>query len=122
MVTKVKLYGIPNCDTVKKASVWLENKSIPFQFHDFKKDGLETETIVDWLNYMPNQTLINRKSTTFRSLSESDKINLNDDKLAPQIASQNSSIVKRPVLEIDGKIIAVGFDEEEYKNLFSSGK
>ena len=112
------LYGIPNCDTVKKARTWLEANKIDFEFHNFKKDGLDSEKVSDWLSQEKPEVLVNNKGTTFKKLSDEQKQNFKEPSMAKSIMLENNSTVKRPVLEQDGKVLAVGFKPEIYEALF----
>ena len=117
----ITLYGIPNCDTVKKARVWLQEQGIDFVFHNFKKDGLDRDTIETWLTQVGLDVLINRKGTTWRALSDEQKVSCanRDDAIALMLASP--SVIKRPVLQIkaaNAQHIAVGFSSQQYQPLF----
>ncbi len=109
----ITLYGIPNCDTVKKAKNWLTEHNIEHQFHNFKKDGLEQATISQWVDSLGWEVLLNKRSTTWRKLSDNDKTDIDRDK-AIAIMLNNSSIIKRPVLDLNGTLY-VGFKTEQYQ-------
>lgn len=111
----IKLYGIKNCDTVKKARRWLEANGVIFQFHDFRADGLDEETINTWLKYVTWQALVNRKSTTWRQLDEEQRDNINK-RNAIQLMLSSPTIIKRPVLMTDD-VILIGFDAVHYQSL-----
>jgi len=113
-----RLYGIPNCDTIKKARTWLTEKGIEFQFHNFKKDGLSEDKVSEWLQQETPEVLVNNKGTTFRKLTDVQKQNFKEPIMAKSIMLENNSTVKRPVLEQDGKVLAVGFKPEIYEALF----
>jgi Spx/MgsR family transcriptional regulator len=113
----MKLYGIPNCNTVKKARDWLTSHRIDYQFHDFKKQGVTTQMLEDWLKQIPETKLINRAGMTWRNLDEATKNSIQDQTSAIQLMRDKTSVIKRPILEKDGKIIAVGFSESEYQSL-----
>lgn len=113
----MKLYGIPNCNTVKKARGWLTSHGIDYQFHDFKKQGVTQQLLEDWLKQIPETKLINRGGMTWRNLDEATKNSIQDQTSAIQLMSDKTSVIKRPILEKDGKIIAVGFSESEYQSL-----
>lgn len=110
----LKLYGIPNCNTVKKARDWLAAHQINVMFHDFKKQGLSTEIAQNWLAQCDWEVLINRKGLTWRGLSEVEKAAVCDDDSALTLMLAKSSVIKRPILEQDGKVLCVGFDEEKF--------
>lgn len=117
----ITLYGIPNCDTVKKARTWLTEHNQPFDFHDFKKDGITRELIRGWLQDVPSDVLINRKGTTWRKLSDAQKAavdNSNDDDAsAIDLMLASPSVIKRPVLSYADKT-NVGFSDDLYQQIF----
>ncbi|MCL4159345.1 UNVERIFIED_CONTAM: hypothetical protein GTU68_003593 [Idotea baltica] len=113
------LYGIPNCDTVKKARTWLTENGIEFTFHNFKKDGLEESKVTEWLSQELPEVLVNNRGTTFRKLEDHQKANFKDKEMAFEIMTGNSSVIKRPILEKDGAVIGVGFKPEKYSELFA---
>lgn len=115
----MKLYGIPNCSTVKKARTWLTENSIDIPFHDFKKQGVSEELLKTWLKQVSWEKLINRQGTTWRQLPDEAKTAVGDETSAIRLMLDKSSVIKRPVLEMDGKII-LGFDESVYLSLFST--
>jgi arsenate reductase (glutaredoxin) len=114
----ITLYGIPNCNTVKKARDWLANKGIAYTFHDFKKQGISAELLENWLSQQPHSKLINRAGLTWRSLDDSTKSSIVDDATAMQLMQAKTSLIKRPLLEKNSKIVYLGFDEAAYKELF----
>ena len=109
------LYGISNCDTIKKAKDWLENNGVDYSFHDYRNSGIDAATLQLWCKDFGFEALLNRRSTTWRKLDESVKSNINESK-AIGIMQDNPTIIKRPVL-ISGKIKILGFNEAEYKTL-----
>ena len=113
----IKLYGIPNCDTVKKARVWLTENDFAYEWHDFKKQGLSAEIVEQWLTMIDWQQLINKQGTTWRKLDEASKASVIDAASATAIMLTNPSVIKRPVLDHAGKI-SVGFKAEIYSSLF----
>ena len=113
----ITLYGIPNCDTVSKARKWLAAKNIEFQFHNFKKDGLDKETLQGWVESLGWEVLLNKRGMTWRKLSDEQKADINKTK-AIAIMLENTSIIKRPVLDIDGQFY-VGFKPEMYAEIFA---
>ena len=115
----MKLYGIPNCNTVKKAREWLAQNAIEYTFHDFKKDGIDAATINEWLQQHPWEKLVNRAGMTWRGLSDASKAAVIDNASATQLMLEKSSVIKRPILSRDGKILALGFDEKHYASLFN---
>jgi len=106
------MYGIKNCDTIKKARKWLDEKGLDYQFHDYKKDGIEKKQLVEWVGMQGWEVLLNKRGTTWRKLSEDVKNNI-DEKSAINVMLENASIIKRPVLEVNNQII-VGFSIDEY--------
>jgi arsenate reductase (glutaredoxin) len=113
----VTLYGIPNCDTVKKARAWLDANGINYSFHDFKKAGVSTDFLEDCLAKLGWETLINRKGTTWRNLSEDQKASAADTQSALALMLESPSVIKRPVLSVEGRI-HVGFAIENYQQIF----
>ncbi|WP_289243963.1 ArsC family reductase [Methylophaga sp. UBA678] len=109
------LYGIKNCDSVKKARSWLEAHSIDYVFHDFRQQGLEESTVKEWLQSVDWETLLNKRGTTWRKLDDPRKDNL-DEKTAIELMLENPTLIKRPVLVNDSTII-VGFKEDVYQQL-----
>ena len=114
----IKLYGIPNCDTVKKARTWLGAHDKVVEFHDFKKLGLSAELAQRWLQQTSWEQLINRKGLTWRSLPEEQKA-IASNAAAQRLMMEKTSVIKRPVLEQDGKLLHIGFDEASYNKLFN---
>jgi len=114
----MKLYGIPNCDTVKKARTWLTDNNITVDFHDFKKHGLSAELAQQWLKQSSWEQLINRKGTTWRGLTDAQK-EIIDNVAAQQLMLDKTSVIKRPLLERDGKLLHIGFDEAAYQKIFN---
>ena len=117
-MTTITLYGIPNCDTVKKARTWLAAQQLDFTFHDFKKLGLERTTVEAWLQQLPWDVLVNKKGTTWRALSDERKAATVDAASALTLMLENPSIIKRPVLDKDGQF-SVAFSDAQYKAIFS---
>lgn len=113
----MKLYGIANCGTVKKARAWLENNSIQFEFHDFKKYGVTEALLKSWLTQVSREALINRKGTTWRKLTDEEKAMVKDDTSAIVLMLEKISVIKRPVLELNNTVY-LGFDETHYRSLF----
>jgi arsenate reductase (glutaredoxin) len=111
----LKLYGIPNCNTVKKACDWLEKNQIAYEFHDFKKQGAPKDLLAAWLKQQPWEKLVNRAGMTWRNLGDAEKNSVNDADAALMLMQAKTSVIKRPVLAKDGKILALGFDEAAYK-------
>ena len=113
------LYGIPNCDTVKKARTWLADNGHDFTFHDFKKQGLSRELVDGWLEQLGWETLVNRKGMTWRKLSDERKAQIVDKASAAELMLENPSVIKRPVLEGAGPL-SVGFSGDPYRAIFGN--
>lgn len=111
------LYGIPNCDTVKKARTWLEANSIDYSFHDFKKAGLTEDLVKCWLKDVDWEILVNRKGTTWRGLDDVRKAAIVDAQAAIQLMLKSPSVIKRPVLSLNGAT-HVGFAPDLYQQIF----
>jgi arsenate reductase len=112
----VTIYGIKNCDTMKKARAWLEQHGVAYAFHDYKAAGIESSALKGWAGEVGWQRLLNRAGTTFRKLSDKDKADI-DEKKAVALMAREPSMIKRPVLDVGGKLI-VGFDAAEYSKAF----
>ena len=117
-MTTITLYGIPNCDTVKKARTWLAAQQLDFTFHDFKKQGLTREIVAGWLKHLSRDVLVNKKGTTWRALSDERKASIVDAASALDLMLENPSIIKRPVLDKDGQF-SVAFSDAQYSAIFS---
>lgn len=111
----VKVYAIPNCNTVKKALNWLESNKINVEFHDYKKLGITTAKLTNWCQQIGWEALINKKGATWRQLAPEIQASISNQKKAIQLMTEKTSIIKRPLIEKEGKIILLGFDETEYK-------
>lgn len=114
----ITLYGIPNCDTVKKARTWLADNGHDFTFHDFKKLGLSRELVQGWLKDVDWETLVNRKGMTWRNLSDERKAQILDADSAIDLMLENPSVIKRPVLAGVGPV-SVGFSSDAYAEKFA---
>ncbi|WFL78945.1 ArsC family reductase [Altererythrobacter arenosus] len=109
----IRLYGIPNCDTVKKARKWLDAKGVDYAFHDFKKEGVSPAKLKAWIALHGVDTVLNRRGTTFRKLSDEDRADIDEAK-AVRLLEANPSMIKRPVVEHDGGVL-VGFKDSEWE-------
>ncbi|EJL31184.1 arsenate reductase [Novosphingobium sp. AP12] len=108
----IEVYGIPNCDTVKKARTWLDAQGLAYTFHDYKKEGAQTEKLAAWIDAAGLDKVLNRAGTTFRKLPDADKADL-DKGRAVALMVAHPSTIKRPVIEHPGGIL-VGFKEPEW--------
>ncbi|MEH6306034.1 arsenate reductase [Olivibacter sp. CPCC 100613] len=109
----MKIYGIKNCNTVKKALEWLEKNEISYDFQDFKKLGVSEDTLQRWEEEVSWELLVNKRGTTWRSLSDAEKEAVVDQYTANKLMQEKTSVIKRPVIE-SPKGLIVGFDEKEY--------
>jgi len=114
----MKLYGIPNCNTVKKARDWLAQHDIAVEFHDFKKQGVDAVAARNWLQQEDWTRLVNRSGLTWRVLPDQRKQEVCDAPSALVLMLEKPSVIKRPLLEQDGKLLHVGFDEAAYSKIF----
>lgn len=110
------IYGIKNCDTVQKARRWLEANGVTFQFHDFRNDGIDEKIIGQWLQSVSWETLLNKRSTTWRQVDQTQRDSINKEN-AIKLMLTTPSIIKRPVL-VTNDTVLVGFDEARYQALF----
>ena len=110
------LFGIKNCDTVKKARHWLEDADIEYEFHDFRSDGLTRDQVEGWLRHLDWQHLVNRRGTTWKQLPAAERDGLGVDNVV-ELVLEYPTLIKRPVLETDG-VIRVGFNAADYAAIF----
>ena len=118
----ITVYGIPNCDTVKKARTWLSEHGRDYVFHDFKKQGVPAERLPAWLKAVGRDKLLNTKGTTWRKLDASAQARAGDDAGAIEVMKEHASVIKRPVAEWDGKAsgrVTVGFDADKWNELLA---
>ena len=113
----ITVYGIPNCDTVKKARGWLDGLGLDYQFHDYKKAGADEGKLREWADARGWETILNRRGPTFRKLPDADKNGLGAAKALALMAAQ-PAMIKRPVLDVDGRLL-VGFKPEQYEAAFA---
>jgi arsenate reductase len=124
----ITVFGIPNCDTVKKARIWLQEQDVEFTFHDFKKNGLTRNTVENWLSHVELDQLINRKGTTWRALTDEQKASCDNREAAISLMMASPSMIKRPVLQIaapnnenevtNTQQVALGFSAQLYQSIF----
>ena len=110
------VFGIPNCDTVKKARAWLDERGVAYVFHDYKKAGIDAETLNRWADAAGWEPLLNRAGTTFKKLGEADKVDIDRAK-AIALMVANPSMIKRPVVEGAGALL-VGFKPDDWEHTF----
>ena len=114
-MSSVTLYGIKNCDTVKKARKWLDNNSVPYTFHDFRVDGINKTLVNNFLKQIDIETLINKRGTTWRKLSDKEK-EIKNKTQAIELLIENPTIIKRPVIDVNKKYY-IGFCDDTYKTI-----
>ncbi|WP_153800720.1 Spx/MgsR family RNA polymerase-binding regulatory protein [Foetidibacter luteolus] len=112
------VYGIPNCDTIKKTLDWLNEHKISYSFHDYKKEGISMDKLKAWSKQVGWETIFNKKSTVWKELGAEAQAKVVNEKTALPVLKENTSIIKRPVIELNSKIVAVGFKEAEFKKVF----
>lgn len=112
----MKLYGIPNCNTVKKAQDWLKQNGFDFEFHDFKKKGVTAEKLNEWFDAFGWEKVINKAGLTFKKLSKEEQETINSPAKVISYLIENTSAIKRPIVEMDGKAVLLGFKEDEYQS------
>lgn len=113
----MKLYGIPNCGTVKKARVWLEAHGVACEFHDFKKHGVTEALLSGWLEQVGWQKLLKKTGPTWGQLPDEVKASIRDDASALALMLEKPNVIKRPVLEKDGRVLATGFNAADYEKI-----
>lgn len=114
----ITLYGIPNCDTVKKARNWLDQAGVDHQFHDFRKDGLDSAQVQAWIDELGWETLVNKRSTSWKALDEGQRAAM-DAQTALAAIMASPTLIKRPLLD-NGQLRKVGFKAAEYETLFKA--
>jgi arsenate reductase len=110
----ITMYGIKNCDTIKKARAWLDAQGVEYRFHDYKVEGIDRNRLEKWCRKLGWEELLNRAGTTFRKLPDADRNNV-DERRAIALMLAQPSMIKRPVLDAGGSLLA-GFDAASYKN------
>lgn len=113
---QITIYGIKNCDTMKKARAWLDDNGVAYAFHDYKAEGIDRATLERWAKDVGWETLLNRAGTTFRKLPQLERENVTEKK-ALALMLEQPSMIKRPVLDVSGKLV-VGFRPETYAKTF----
>ena len=113
--TSITVYGIPNCDTVKKARAWLTSNGVDYQFHDFKKQGVPLPQLDNWLKAVGWEKLVNRQGNTWRKLDDAVKATVVDSTSAKTLMLAQASVIKRPVVEWSAGDVTVGFDAARWQ-------
>jgi len=111
------LYGIKNCDSIKRARRWLDKYQVEYRFHDFRVDGIETQAITNWIEQVEWQNLLNKRSTSWRNLNSTVQQGVNADTVI-SLLEENPTLIKRPVLDANG-IITIGFNTDTYQRIFN---
>ena len=111
------VYGIPNCDTVKRARAWLAEQGAEYVFHDYKKQGVPADRLQAWIEAVGWEVLVNKQGTTWRKLDDATKAGVVDAASAKALMLANASVIKRPVIEKDGLVLSVGFDGKKADTL-----
>lgn len=114
---QAKLYGIANCDTIKKARNWLDSHEIGFEFHDYRKQGLDNSLLESLESALGWESMVNRRGTTWRALPETTRNGIDRDS-ALRLMLENPAIIKRPILVSNGQCL-IGFNEQQYREIFS---
>lgn len=112
------VYGIKNCNTVKSALDWLKKNNVSFEFHDYKKSGVTAAKLAEWSKQVGWESLVNKRGTTWRQLDEAAQAKVTNEKAAIALMLEKNSVIKRPLIEKNGKVLALGFEEETYKKTF----
>lgn len=115
----ITIYGIPNCDMIKKTMDWFKANNIAYQFHDYRKEGISAEKLKEWLSQAPLDKVFNKNSTTYKELPEEVKNAIVDEESAIKAMIESTSMIKRPVVDNNGKLMAVGFKADQFKAIFT---
>lgn len=115
----LNVYGIKNCNTVKKALDWLNEHNIQYTFHDYKKEPAQDSKLIEWQKLVSWESLVNKKGTTWKKLSAEEQATVVDERSARAVLLQNNSMIKRPIIELENELI-LGFDELTYQQKLSS--
>ncbi|GAL33015.1 a glutathione-dependent thiol reductase [Vibrio maritimus] len=110
------MFGIPNCDTIKKAKKWLEANELDYQFHNYRKDGISEEMVRQFCEQLGWEQVVNKRGTTYRQLTQEQKDNLNQE-TAIALLVEHSAMIKRPILDVDGTL-HIGFKADQYQQVF----
>jgi Spx/MgsR family transcriptional regulator len=112
------VYGIKNCNTVKSAIDWLKKNKVDFEFHDYKTKGITPAKLKEWSGQIGWESLVNKRGTTWRQLDEAVQKKVSNEKAAIELMIEKTSVIKRPLIERNGNVLALGFDEVEYEKVF----
>jgi arsenate reductase (glutaredoxin) len=113
----ITVYGIKNCNTVKTALDWLKKNKVDLEFHDYKSKGISEEKLREWSKQVGWESLVNKRGTTWRQLDEATQSRVTSEAKAIELMKEKTSVIKRPLIENNGKVVALGFDEAVYKRL-----
>lgn len=114
----VTMFGIPNCDTIKKAQKWLEAENITFDFHDYRKQGIDAALVTEFCNALGWEQVLNKRGTTYRQLSQEQKDSLNPE-TAITLLVENPAMIKRPIIKVEDQLF-IGFKADQYATIFNS--
>lgn len=116
------VYGIKSCDSIKKATVWLAKHKIPFEFHDYKTIGISMTQLKRWSKQLGWEAFMNKKSTTWRGFDPALQASITNEQAALKLMMENTSLIKRPLIEVNGKVVVLGYNETEYAKILVLGK
>jgi Spx/MgsR family transcriptional regulator len=114
----ITMFGIPNCDTIKKAKKWLEAQNIAYEFHDYRKQGVDAALVTEFCDALGWETVLNKRGTTYRQLTQEQKDSLNGDN-AVDLLVENPAMIKRPILKVNDQL-HIGFKADQYATIFNS--
>ncbi|AQW58862.1 ArsC family reductase [Vibrio owensii] len=114
----ITMFGIPNCDTIKKAKKWLEAENVAFDFHDYRKQGIDAAMVTEFCNALGWEQVLNKRGTTFRQLTQEQKDSLNEEN-AISLLVENPAMIKRPILKVEDQFY-IGFKADQYATIFNS--
>lgn len=114
----ITMFGIPNCDTIKKAKKWLEAQNIAYEFHDYRKQGVDASLVTEFCDALGWETVLNKRGTTYRQLTQEQKDSLNEDN-AVELLVENPAMIKRPILKVNDQL-HIGFKADQYATIFNS--
>ena len=112
------VYGIKNCNTVKSALDWLKKNNVEFEFHDYKTKGITDAKLKAWSKQVGWESLVNKRGTTWRQLDPKEQAKVTSEAAAIALMKEKTSVIKRPLIEVDGQVLTLGFDETDYTKKF----